>query len=210
MNLLVVKANNRPADQAVSSKMYEAFIEEVTANNNVNVTTYDVYEENTPYIGQELFTGAFKLEAHEQLTDEEQQLFDAVQKARDLFTNADAVAFVFPLWNLTIPAKLQTFVDYVFSAGYTFKYDTEGNMVQLMPEKKIILLNARGGVYSAPELAPMEMAVNYMRTSFNGVLGMEIIDEVIIEGHNSQPDKAAEIIAEGIEKVKSVAKKLGN
>ncbi|WP_067843618.1 FMN-dependent NADH-azoreductase [Amphibacillus sediminis] len=210
MNLLVVKANNRPADQAVSSKMYDAFIEEVTQNQNVNVTIYDVYKEDTPYIGQELFSGSVKLEAHEQLTEDEQRLFDALQKARELFSKADAIAFVFPLWNLTIPAKLQSFIDYIFSAGFTFKYDAEGNMVHLMPEKKIILLNARGGVYSAPELAPMEMAVNYMRASFGGVLGMDIIEEVIIEGHNAQPDQAANIIAEGIEKVKEVARKLGS
>ena len=32
---------------------------------------------------------------------------------------------------------------------------------------------------------PMEMAVNYMRNVFGGVFGMDIIEEVIIEGHNA-------------------------
>ena len=208
MNLLVVKANDRPSSQATTPKMYDAFMEELKQNDNVDVTVYDVYEEDTPYLGQDIFNAYMKLEGHEPLTESEERLFNAQSKARDLFEKADTIAFVFPLWNLTIPAKLQTFVDYVFSAGFTFKYDTEGNMIQLMNDKKIILLNARGGVYSTKEMQPLEMAVNYMKTSFGGVMGMEIIDEVIIEGHNQDPTKSDEIIAEGLEKVKAVAKNL--
>lgn len=208
MNLLVVTANDRPSSQATSPKMYEAFMEELKNNENVNVTVYDVYQEDTPYLGQDIFNAYMKLEGHEPLTESEERLFNAQKKARDLFEAADTVAFVFPLWNLTIPAKLQTFVDYVFAAGYTFKYDTEGNMIQLMNDKKVILLNARGGVYSTPEMQPMEMAVNYMRTSFGGVMGMEIIDEVIIEGHNQDPVNGEAIVAEGLEKVRAVAKNL--
>ncbi len=77
-----------------------------------------------------------------------------------------------------------------------------------MTDKKAIILNARGGIYSSPEAAPMEMAVNYIKNVVGGVFGMEIIDEVIIEGHNATPDKAEAIIAEGLEKVKAVAGKL--
>ena len=40
-----------------------------------------------------------------------------------------------------------------------FKYDENGQAVQLMTDKKAVILNARGGVYSSPEAAPMEMAV---------------------------------------------------
>lgn len=59
--------------------------------------------------------------------------------------------FAFPLWNFAIPAKLQTFVDYVAAAGFSFKYSLEGKLIQLMTVKKVILLNARGGIYSTPK-----------------------------------------------------------
>ncbi len=204
MNVLVVKANNRPASEAISSKMYETFMAELEGK-DVNVTTYDVFEEDTPYFGQELFDAFGKVQNGGELTDVESRLLAAKQKAMDLLSNTDVVVFAFPLWNLTIPAKLQTFIDYVYAAGFAFKYDASGNLVSLMPEKKAIFLNARGGVYSAPEAAPMEMAVNYMRNVFGGVFGMQIIDEVIIEGHNAMPDKAQEIIAAGLEEVKASA-----
>ncbi|AZU64144.1 FMN-dependent NADH-azoreductase [Neobacillus mesonae] len=205
MNVLVVKANNRPASQAVSSKMYETFMENLKG---VNVTTYDVFAEDMPYFGQDLFNAFGKMQSGEELTDIEQRIVAAKQKAMDALKAADVVVFAFPLWNLTIPAKLQTFIDYVYAAGFAFKYDENGQLISLMPDKKAVILSARGGIYSTPETAPMEMAATYMKNVFGGVFGMEIIDEVIIEGHNAAPDKAETIIAEGLAKVAEAAKKL--
>ncbi|KOO47435.1 FMN-dependent NADH-azoreductase [Viridibacillus arvi] len=187
--------------------MYEVFMEEVKGAQDLNVTTFDVFAEDLPYFGQDLFNAFGKVQNGEELTDVEGRLLAAKQKAMDALTAADVVVFAFPLWNLTIPAKLQTFVDYVYQAGFAFKYDAEGNMINLMPEKKAILLSARGGIYSTPETAPMEMAVNYMRNVFGGVFGMSV-EEVVIEGHNAMPDKAEAIIAEGMERVKEAAKSL--
>ncbi|BAQ09563.1 FMN-dependent NADH-azoreductase 3 [Bacillus sp. OxB-1] len=205
MNVLVVKANNRPASEGVSSKMYETFI---NAIEGVNVTTFDVFAEDMPYIGQELFDAFGKVQSGEEMTDIEQRLLAAKQKAMDALTAADVVVFAFPLWNLTIPARLQTFIDYVYQAGFTFKYDENGQAVQLMTDKKAIILSSRGGVYSTPEAAPMEMAANYMKNVVGGVFGMEITHEVIIEGHAAAPDQAEAIIAEGLKKVEAVAKEL--
>lgn len=207
MNILVVKANNRPASEGVSSKMYETFMTELEGK-DLNVVTYDVYEEDTPYLGQELFDAFGKSQNNVELTDTESRLLTAKQRAMDLLSAADVVVFAFPLWNLTIPAKLQTFIDYVYAAGFAFKYDEEGNAIQLMTHKKAIFLNARGGNYSTPEAAPMEMSLNYMRNVFGGVFGMQIIDEVVIEGHAAAPDKAQEIIAAGLEEVKASANRL--
>jgi FMN-dependent NADH-azoreductase len=203
MNILVVKANNRPATDAVSSKMYETFMNNLEG---ANVTTYDVFAEDMPYFGQELFNAFGKVESGEEMTDIEQRLLAAKQKAMDALTAADVVVFAFPLWNLTIPAKLQTFIDYVYQAGFTFKYDENGQAVQLMTDKKAVILSARGGIYSTPEAAPMEMAANYIKNVVGGVFGMEIVNEVIIEGHAAMQDQAETIITEGLAKVEAVAK----
>ncbi|MGJ7922621.1 FMN-dependent NADH-azoreductase [Neobacillus sp. LXY-4] len=205
MNVLVVKANNRPASEAISSKMYETFIENIEG---VNVTTFDVFAEDMPYLGQDLFNAFGKLESGEEMTDVEQRILAAKQKAMDALTAADVVVFAFPLWNLTIPAKLQTFIDYVFQAGFSFKYDENGQLVSLLTDKKAVILSARGGVYSTPEAAPMEMAANYIKNVVGGVFGMEIVSEVIIEGHNAMPAQAEAIVSEGLAKVAEVAKNL--
>ncbi|WP_374964944.1 FMN-dependent NADH-azoreductase [Lysinibacillus sp. RS5] len=203
MNVLVVKANNRP--DGISTKMYDTFMENVQG---VNVTTFDVFAEDMPYFGQDLFNAFGKVQNGEELTNIESRLLAAKQKAMDALTAADVVVFAFPLWNLTIPATLQTFIDYVFQSGYSFKYNENGQLVGLMTDKKAIILNARGGYYSLPEAQPMEMSVNYIKNVVGGIFGMEIIEEVIIEGHNASPDKAQEIIANGLEAVKKVAQSL--
>ncbi|MEQ6357384.1 FMN-dependent NADH-azoreductase [Lysinibacillus sp. M3] len=202
MNVLVVKANNRP--DGISTKMYDTFMENVQG---VNVTTFDVFAEDMPYFGQDLFNAFGKVQNGETLTDIESRLLAAKQKAMDALTAADVVVFAFPLWNLTIPAKLQTFIDYVFQAGYTFKYNENGQLEGLMGDKKVVILNARGGFYSTPEAQSIEMSVNYIKNVV-GMFGMEIIEEVIIEGHNASQDKAQEIIANGLEAVKKVAQSL--
>lgn len=206
MNVLVVKANNRP--DGISTKMYETFLKNVQEQENLNVNTFDVFEEDMPYFGQDLFNAFGKIQSDGELSDVEHRIVNAKQKAKDALAAADVLVFAFPLWNLTIPAKLQTFIDYIAEAGFTFKYDQNGNLEQLMSEKKVILLNARGGVYSLPEAAPMDMSVTYMRNLFGGLYGMDIINEIIIEGHNAMPEKSEEIVQDGLAEVKAAAENL--
>lgn len=203
MNVLVVKANNRP--EGISSKMYEAFMKKIKGAEHLNIKVYDVFEEDMPYFGHDFFSAVQKEQNGLELSDIEQRILVAKQKAMDVLKEAEVIVFAFPLWNFTIPTKLQTFVDYVATSGFSFKYSPEGKLIQLMTDKKVILLNARGGIYSTPERAPFEMAVTYMKNTFNGMFGMEIIEEVVIEGHNAMRDRSKEIIEEGLKKVVEVA-----
>ncbi|MBU0904993.1 MAG: FMN-dependent NADH-azoreductase [Firmicutes bacterium] len=206
MNILVVKANNRPSTEGISSKMHEVFMNELTKGKDLNIQTFDVFEEDMPYFGQDFFNAMGKSAQAEPLNDIEQRILTAANKAMDAFMDADVIVFAFPLWNKTIPAPLQTFIDYIYRAGVTFAY-SENGPVGLVPDKKVIILNARGGVYSTPEMAPMEMSVNYVRLIMN-FFGIMDIEEVIIEGHNQFPDRAQQIIADGMEDVKTVASRL--
>ena len=161
-----------------------------------------------PYFGQDLFNAFGKLESGEEMTDVEQRHFSGKTKSNGCINSSRRSCIRIPIMELNNPSKLQTFIDYVYQAGFTFKYDENGQIVQLMTDKKAIILSARGGVYSTPEAAPMEMAVNYIKNVVGGVFGMEIVREVIIEGHAGAPDQAEAIIAEGLEKVADVAKSL--
>lgn len=206
MNVLVVKANNRPSSEGVSSKMYDVFMNEMDLAKDLTINTFDVFKEDMPYFGQDFFDAMGKSAQAEPLSDIEQRILTAANKAMDAFLEADVVVFAFPLWNKTIPAALQTFIDYIYRAGVTFSYNENGP-VGLVPDKKVIILNARGGVYSTPEMAPSEMSVNYVRMIMN-FFGITDIDEVIIEGHNQFPDRAEQIIADGMAEVKAVASRL--
>lgn len=203
-NILVVKANNRP--DGVSTAMYNTFMENIDQTTN-NVTTFDVFEQEMPYIGQDLFNAFAKGAEGEALTSKEATLMAVRQEAMDKFAAADVIVFAFPMWNLSIPAALHTYIDYIFQAGFTFSYNADGSMNQLLKDKKIILLNARGGIYSG-DASVMENSVTYMEKVFGGMFGMEITDEIIIEGHNADPAQTEAIVTAGMEKVAALAKSI--
>nr|WP_252314294.1 hypothetical protein [Sinobaca sp. H24] len=52
------------------------------------------------------------------------------------------------------------------------------------------------------------MSVTYMRNLFGGLYGMDIINEIIIEGHNAMPEKSEEIVQDGLAEVKAAAENL--
>ncbi|WP_211748667.1 FMN-dependent NADH-azoreductase [Paenibacillus sp. Marseille-Q4541] len=202
--VLFVKANNRPADQSVSVKLYEAFLASYKESHpNDTVVELDLYNEELPYVGVDMINGTFKSSRGFELTAEEAKAVAVADKYLDPFLAADKVVFGFPLWNLTIPAVLHTYIDYLNRAGKTFKYTPEGP-VGLIGDKKIALLNARGGVYSIGPASEVEMSVKYV-TSMMSFFGAKDITTVVIEGHNQFPDKAEEIIAAGLEKAVKVA-----
>ncbi|MCU5381274.1 FMN-dependent NADH-azoreductase [Bacillus cereus] len=204
--VLFVKANNRPAEQAVSVKLYEAFLASYKeAHPNDTVVELDLYKEELPYVGVDMINGTFKAGKGFDLTEEEAKAVAVADKYLNQFLEADKVVFGFPLWNLTIPAVLHTYIDYLNRAGKTFKYTPEGP-VGLIGDKKIALLNARGGVYSEGPAAEVEMAVKYV-TSMMGFFGATNMETVVIEGHNQFPDKAEEIITAGLEEAAKVANK---
>lgn len=202
--VLFVKANNRPAEQSVSVKLYEAFLASYKESHpDDTVVELDLYNEELPYVGVDMINGTFKASRGLDLTAEEAKTVAVADKYLDQFLAADKVVFGFPLWNLTIPPILHTYIDYLNRAGKTFKYTPEGP-VGLIGNKKIALLNASGGVYSEGPKAEVEMAVKYVASmmSFFGVNDME---KIVIEGHNQFPDKTEEIISAGLEKAVKVA-----
>ncbi|SDZ41130.1 FMN-dependent NADH-azoreductase [Bacillus sp. 166amftsu] len=202
--VLFVKANNRPVNQSVSVKLYYAFLASYKESHpNETIVELDLYNEELPYVGVDMINGTFKSSRGFDLTEEEAKAVAVADKYLDQFLAADKVVFGFPLWNLTIPAVLHTYIDYLNRAGKTFKYTSEGP-VGLIGNKKIALLNASGGVYSEGPKAPMEMAVKYV-ASMMGFFGAKDIEKIVIEGHNQFPDKAEEIIAVGLEKAIKVA-----
>lgn len=204
--VLFVKANNRPVEQSVSVKLYETFLNRYKESNpNDEIVELDLFAENLPYYDTRMISGMFKLTREiGEPTIEEKQATDILNKYLNQFLSADKVVFAFPMWNFTIPAVLLTYMNYLCQAGKTFRYTPEGP-IGLIPDKKVALLSARGGIYSEGPAVSKEMAVNYV-TNILEFFGVKSMTTVIVEGHNQFPDKAEEIISEGIETAEYTAK----
>ncbi|MCR8842523.1 FMN-dependent NADH-azoreductase [Paenibacillus sp. SC116] len=202
--VLFIKANDRPVEHAISVQLYEAFIKTYRETYpNDTIVELDLFAENIPYYGNQLITAMLKDGKGIEMTAEEQKDADFINKYLNQFIEADKIVMAFPLWNLTIPAVLQTYIAYLSQPGKMFKYTPAGS-VGLMGDKKVALLSARGGVYSEGPLAEIEMANKYVRAML-GMWGVSKISEVIVEGHHQLPDKAAELAAAGEEKAAKLA-----
>ncbi|MEK3779734.1 FMN-dependent NADH-azoreductase [Paenibacillus sp. FSL R5-0810] len=203
-NVLFIKANNRAIDQSVSVKMYREFLDAYKANHPEDqITELDLFAENLPYYDSTAINGMFKASRGIEATPEEQAAAANVTKYIDQFLAADKIVFAFPLWNMTVPAVLHTYIDYLNQAGKTFKYTPEG-VVGLVTGKKVVLLNARGGNYSEGPMAAAEMAVNFVIRNLRQ-WGVQDIETLIIEGHNQFPQEAEAIVQSGLELVKKAA-----
>ncbi|MBO1000932.1 FMN-dependent NADH-azoreductase [Bacillus sp. SD075] len=204
--ILFVKSNDRPADQAISVKMYETFLNTYKeANSNDEITELDLFKLNLPYYGNTAITALYKRSQGMELTEEEVGIADIVQQYLNQFLAADKVVFAFPLWNATVPAPLVTYISYLAQAGTTFKYTAEGP-VGLAGGKKVALLNARGSDYALPGMNAGEMAEKYVTMNLN-LWGITNPETVVIEGHNQYPDRSQDIVSEGLAKVAETAAK---
>ncbi|MGE5379860.1 MAG: FMN-dependent NADH-azoreductase, partial [Methylocystaceae bacterium] len=78
--------------------------------------------------------------------------------------------FAEPLWNLSIPAILKAYIDYICVAGITFQY-TEKGPIGVCSGKKAVNITTRGGEYSEGPGAAFEMGDRYLKTIL-GFLGI--------------------------------------
>lgn len=203
-NVLFIKANNRPADQAVSVKLYDAFVAAYKeAHPQDAVTELDLFAENLPYYDNTIITGLYKLANGYEATEAEAAAAANVNKYFDQFAAADKIVFAFPLWNMTVPGVLHTYIDYLAQAGKAFKYTAEGP-VGLLTGKKALILNASGGVYSHGPASAAEMAVKFVKNNLM-LWGFTDIEEIIVEGHNQLPAEAESIVNKGLDAARSLA-----
>lgn len=202
--VLFVKVNDRPADQAISSKMYDTFLQTYKETHRADeVTELDLFKEDLPYYGNAAITGLYKRNQGLELTADEEYAAKLVDQYLNQFMAMDKVVFAFPLWNSTVPAPLITYLSYLAQAGKMFNYTAEGP-VGYAGDKKVMLLNARGSDYALEGMASAEMAVSLVRNII-GLWGINNPETVVIEGHNQYPDRSQKIIADGLENVAKAA-----
>jgi FMN-dependent NADH-azoreductase len=202
--VLFVKVNDRPADQAISSKMYDTFLQTYKETHRADeVTELDLFKEELPYYGNTAITGLYKRNQGLELTAEEEYAAKLVDQYLNQFMAMDKVVFAFPLWNSTVPAPLITYLSYLAQAGIMFNYTAEGP-VGYAGDKKVMLLNARGSDYALEGMSSAEMAVSLVKNIIS-LWGIKSPETVVIEGHNQYPDRSQKIIADGLENVAKAA-----
>jgi FMN-dependent NADH-azoreductase len=93
---------------------------------------------------------------------------------------ADVIVIAAPMHNFGIPSALKAWIDHIVRPGKTFTYSERGPR-GLVEGKKVVLVLARGGVYSSGPMQPFDFQEPYLRTVL-GFMGMTDVEVVRIEG----------------------------
>lgn len=199
--LLYITAH--PLDELVSASMAagKAFKESYELSNpNDEVIHIDLFKEYIPQIDGDVFSAWGKMQQGEVLTDEEEQKVNRLEDIVNQFVNADKYVFVTPMWNLSFPPVLKSYIDAVSAVGKTFKYSDEGS-IGLLTNQKALHIQSRGGYYTEGPASELESGDRYIKSMMT-FYGVPSYETVIIEGHNAEPHKAEEIKQEGIREAK--------
>ncbi|MBR8645476.1 NAD(P)H-dependent oxidoreductase [[Brevibacterium] frigoritolerans] len=141
--VLFVKSNDRPADQAISVKMYETFLNAYKeANSSDEITELDLFELNLPYYGNTAITALYKRNQGMELTEEEVEIADIVQQYLNQFLAADKVVFGLPAMERNGSGTIGNLYFYLAQAGTTFKYTAEGPVGLAGDKKWLYLMHA--------------------------------------------------------------------
>lgn len=208
MSLLYINANPKPVEHSGGRRLGNKFIDIFKQERpDVQINELNLYEMDIPELDLDVITAWDKLgngQLFEELSTTEQEKITKIDQLTMQFIDADYYVFVSPLWNLSFPARLKAYIDTVFVAGKTFKY-TENGAVGLLPGKKAIHIQTRGGIYSEPPMEQFELGDRYLRTALQ-FLQVDVSDSLIAEGMDHFPEKADELMAEAMQRAVEAAK----
>lgn len=161
--VLYIKANAKPEGVSRTFKISDAFIEQYQKlHPEDEVVVLDLYKLGIHFLEEK------DLAYHTPTPGEGKD--HPVLKYAYQFVEADKYVFAEPLWNLSIPAILKAYIDYICISSITFQYTAEGP-IGLCKGKKAVNITTRGGAYSSGIAAEMEMGDRYLKTilGFMGV-----------------------------------------
>ncbi|EOU1465136.1 TPA: FMN-dependent NADH-azoreductase [Clostridium perfringens] len=194
--VLYIKANIKNEGESRTFKVSDSFVEEYKKNNPEDeIIILDLYKENIDFLRADDLGKLFG-------PKDEESKNNSILKYAYQFADADKYIIAAPMWNLSFPAILKAYIDYVSVSGITFKYTAEGP-VGLLNNKKAVHIVSRGGGY---DNSPYEMGDRYLRTIL-GFFGIKDIETIGIDNLDVIGVNVEEKVEEGIEKATSLAKK---
>jgi FMN-dependent NADH-azoreductase len=75
---------------------------------------------------------------------------------------ADTIVLGAPMYNFSVATALRSWFDYVLRAGETFSY-SEAGPKGLLPGKRVIIIESRGGLYSEGPASAVDFQEPYLR-----------------------------------------------
>lgn len=208
MKVLYITANPKAVEYSHSLSVGEEFLKEYKNNNKDDeIVKIDLFETDVPNIDYDVMDAWGKLAkgvTFDQLTQTEQSKLGAMNQNLEEFMNADKYVFVTPLWNFGLPPVLKAYIDNLLISGKTFRYSETGPL-GLLNNKKSLVIQASGGVYTNDAMKEYEHGSNFLKVPLN-FIGISDQHQILVEGVNMSNDNGMSIREESIKQAKDIAK----
>ncbi len=200
-NLLFVKSSIFGAGSK-SNELAEEFVQNWKRQHpQGTVVTRDVGAETVPHLAvNHLMAGATPAENRSEQQAREAATGDTLIGELE---EADTIVIASPMYNFSISSNLKAWIDHVTRAGRTFRYTEEGRPEGLLKNKKVVVVTARGGIYSEGALASLDFQEPYLRTIL-GFIGLTNLTFVHVEGLRISAEMAAKGVAAAREKISNL------
>jgi NAD(P)H dehydrogenase (quinone) len=133
---------------------------------------------------------------------------DDVMTEQGKIEQADCIIFLYPVWWSDCPAKLKGWFDRVYSVGYAYGYDANGQKIQKMKKIKSGIVICTAG-HSNEFLEETGMAESMRKVMLNDRLGVRFEKkEMIILGGTLDIEKVRRLHIDRIEKLIKQIKEL--
>lgn len=201
-NILFVTTSPRGAD-SLSTKVAQTLLDDLEATHPAaRVVTRDLGTDPLPHLGPDLLGGFF---APEDARTAEQKAAAALSD--DLVTElkaADIVVLASAMINFTITSTLKSWLDHLARAGQTFRYTEDGRPEGLVTGKKVYVVLATGGIYSAAPGDAFDFQAPYLKHML-GFMGLTDVEIIRVEGSIFSPEAAENAVAAATAQARTVA-----
>ena len=143
-------------------------------------------ESNLQFVNADLIAAFYT--PSDKLTSEQMELLRQSNELISELAEADEYVFGVPMYNFSVPAIFKAYIDLVARVGQTFRYE-EGRPKGLLKNKKLTVITASGGDYSAGPAKGLDFVEPYLR-AIMGFLG--VTDITFVKAHGSNADAIAE------------------
>ena len=194
--VLYIKANAKPDHLSRTMRIANAFVEKYQElHPEDEIITLDLYKEKIGFLQEE--------QVLKHLEPPAAGSQDPVLQYAYQFRDADKYIIAAPFWNLSYPAILKAYIDYVTVVGVTFKYTSEG-AAGLLENKKAVYFVTRGGNYSTPPFSEFELGERYLRTIL-GFMGITDFTTFAADDMDRSATDVEAVIADYIDKAAQFA-----
>lgn len=189
-NVLIINASNNTST-SVSRNLTDVFVDNLQkAGLDTNIVYRDLAKDIIPHISEE-WINADRKPVLDRSENDREILLRSDNYIKELKA-ADTIVLASPMYNWGVPSHLKAYLDHVLRYNETFGVatDEEGTRYKgLLINKKLVLILARGssGYGKGERNELMDSQLGYIKLIF-GVMGLENISEIILDGMNETPD----------------------